>query len=70
MLANSEKTEKYFYKNCNSEGTKWTLKTPMEYATVTKKAPSMEQRKYIFDTLDDVAKVNWKSLGFKMFLES
>lgn len=57
MLNQATKTNRFFYRENNSNYPFWRLKTPEEHEAETN-IRSKEARKYIFNCLDDMAQVN------------
>lgn len=57
MLNQATKTNRFFYRETNSNYPFWRLKTPEEHEGETN-IRSKEARKYIFNCLDDMAQVN------------
>ncbi|PRD30117.1 UNVERIFIED_CONTAM: Hipk2 [Trichonephila clavipes] len=57
MLNNATKTNRFFYRESDTNYPFWRLKTPEEHEAETN-VKSKEARKYIFNCLDDMAQVN------------
>ncbi|KAF8786985.1 homeodomain-interacting protein kinase 2-like isoform X1 [Argiope bruennichi] len=57
MLNNATKTNRFFYRESDTNYPFWRLKTPEEHEAETN-IKSKEARKYIFNCLDDMAQVN------------
>ena len=57
MLNNATKTNRFFYRETDSNYPFWRLKNPEEHESETN-IKSKEARKYIFNCLDDMAQVN------------
>lgn len=57
MLNSATKTQRFFYRETDSNYPFWRLKTPEEHEGETN-IKSKEARKYIFNCLDDMAQVN------------